>query len=228
MPIANYMARQLIRGGSTRGIIFSQGLFVENRGHRPTYEAWRQGQLIQTCIDVTISRGDVTILNWGVDESYNASDHNTIRWEMPDSPPPIPLIRPWHQANWEVFTREMNKTTLDYPETFTEKKVGRMVSRLTAAINGALQQACPLREAKAGKSKAEWYTADLRRLAKKVRRQYLTARRTASHYERSKYKKIQKKYKLHCRRAKRKSWRAFLVATPDENKMAAVAKIIKG
>ena len=60
-----------------------------------------------------------------------------------------------------------------------------------------------------------------------VRRAYVRAARTKRAVERQKYKKLQKKYKFQCRKAKRKSWRFFLETTPNENKMAIVNKIIQ-
>ena len=216
------------RGELLEEFIFTHGIFVENIGTIPTFEVYRQGQDIQTHIDATLTRGEVKVINWGVDQSYNASDHNTIRWEIPDEPPPVPLIRPWHKAKWDVFTKEMSKQTLEYPDIFTEKKLDRLTVRFTAAIRMSLDIACPLKEASKGKKKSDWYTEDLRLLANKVRRQYHNATRSKSQLERMKYKKIQKKYQIMCRKAKRKSWRAFLDTTPDETKMAAINKIIQG
>ena len=115
-------------------------------GNIPTYEAFRQGVQIATHIDVTLSRGDVMVQNWGVDQGYNASDHNTIRWDTMDEKPPTPLIRPWHKAKWDVFTAGLQNAGLHIPDVFTEKKVDRMLARLMGAIRGALDKACPLQE----------------------------------------------------------------------------------
>ena len=122
----------------------------------------------------------------------------------------------------------MGKKILDYPEVFTEKKVDRMAARFTEVVRASLEVACPLKEASKGKKKSDWFTEDLRLYAIKVRRQFSNAKRIRSPLEQMKYKKMQKKYKLMCRRAKSKSWRVFIDSTPDETKMAAVNKIIQG
>ena len=171
------------RGEKLEEFIFTHGLFVENIGMVPTYEVYRHNQDIQTHIDATLTRGEIKILDWNVDRSYNASDHNTIRWEIPDEIPPLPLVRPWHKAKWDVFTKEMAKKTLEYPEVFTEKKIDRMTARFTEAVTSSLEAACPLREASKGKKKTEWYTEELRLLAGRVRHQYHTAKRMQSPLE---------------------------------------------
>ena len=132
------------RGEILEDLIFSHGLYVENRGTIPTFDVWRQGTNVQSCIDVTMTRGEVNVRNWGVyPEEYNASDHNTIRWDIPDLPPPLPLIRPWKKAKWDVFTRTVAKAGIPIPDRFTEKKLDRMVGQLYDAIDHALELACP-------------------------------------------------------------------------------------
>ena len=202
------------RGEELEEIILQHGLFVENRGEIPTYEAWRMGRMIQTCIDVTLTRGNVEIRGWGVDQGYNASDHNTIRWDTPDSHPPVEYIRPWRQAKWKLFTENLVNTTIEVPDSFSAKDVDDMLEATEAALNASLDLACPKKEAKASWKKNHWYTEDLREFSKKVRRQYSTAKRIKSAYEMSKYKKLQRKYRIKCRRAKRKSWRLFIETTP--------------
>ena len=214
------------RGEALEDLIFAEGLFVENQGEIPTFEAWRNDQHIATCIDATMTKGEVEILDWEVDTGYNGSDHNDITWTLREDRLPLPLIRPWHKAKWDVFTKKLTTAGIEIPETLDAEGLDQLLENFYEAVEEALQLACPKQEAGRRKSKTDWYTEDLRKLSAAVRRQYNTSRRTRSAVERIKYLKIQKKYKKACRRAKRRSWRYFLETTPDETKMATVDKII--
>ena len=96
------------RGVEFEDFLLQYGLHVENEGLTPTFETRRGEKLIQTHIDVTLSRGlRSRVRNWRVDTEYNASDHNTIRFGIETGTPEPELIRPWGKANWAAFTEEL-------------------------------------------------------------------------------------------------------------------------
>ena len=71
------------RGEAFEDFVLQYGLDVANVGTVPTFEIQRGNKLIQTHIDVTLTRNLATpIEDWRVDQGYNASDHNTILFTM--------------------------------------------------------------------------------------------------------------------------------------------------
>ena len=84
------------RGEAVEEAIVRNGYGVANLGLEPTFEVIRNNRHIQTHIDVTLYKGDIEILDWKVDRSFNASDHITITWLIKDSSPePEPGVWRW-------------------------------------------------------------------------------------------------------------------------------------
>ena len=133
------------RGEIVEEWILKHGLFVENIGRVPTFEIVRDGVLFRSCIDLTATKGDIEVVDWRVDQAYNASDHNTITWQVLESSPPPEPTRNWKKAKWKEFTEELVKVDPFIPEWISPKKLDKMVNKLYKAINAALDKACPLR-----------------------------------------------------------------------------------
>ena len=106
------------RGKIFEEFILQNNLMVENRGDTPTFHAFRRGQNIDTFIDVTLSKNMIPLQDWRVhDLSFNGSDHHTITWSVPLLLNKRPLIRPWHKADWKVFTNHIDAYDFHVPET---------------------------------------------------------------------------------------------------------------
>ena len=91
------------RGDAFEDWITKHGLEIANEGNTPTYETRRGNQMIATHIDVTLTRDlHFDIQHWRVDQSYNASDHNTIRFEASPTKIDNEAFRPWASADWHL------------------------------------------------------------------------------------------------------------------------------
>lgn len=101
------------RGDDLEDLILNHELEVQNVGNDPTFEIRRGDKLIQTHIDITLTR-DVhfDVSNWRVDRNYNASDHNTIRFETAAIITEKVKLRPWSKADWTAFQSYL--TNADY------------------------------------------------------------------------------------------------------------------
>ena len=92
------------RGDEFEDFILQHGLEVINTGDTPTFETRRGSCMAQSHIDVTLVRDlPFDITDWWVDQTYNASDHNTIRFRASEAPLPDQTIRPWSKADWPLF-----------------------------------------------------------------------------------------------------------------------------
>lgn len=98
------LAQSNERGRRMEELILRHMLQVQNIGSVPTFRTSRASSVI----DVTLTKG-VDVWNWHVDESYNASDHNTIFFDI-EADEVVPReIRPWAKADWRKFTDSLDK-----------------------------------------------------------------------------------------------------------------------
>ena len=102
-----------------------------------------------SCIDVTLSlnmKDEIT--KWWVDQSFNGSDHNTVRFQVLQDVVQKILVRKWDDADWGAFSAALQEreTFLYKPEIVNEKKIDKMVRSLYSIINESLEIACPLKE----------------------------------------------------------------------------------
>ena len=133
------------RGLDIEDFISSHHLQVENFGLAPTFEVRRGDNHIQTHIDVTLTR-DLTccVQNWHVSRDYNGSDHNTILFQLADPDQEQVKIRPWNTADWKSFTESLRLADYKVPDNISMKKLDRLVQRMYAVLDQALDIACPL------------------------------------------------------------------------------------
>ena len=214
------------RGEILEDFIFQHSLEVENRGNTPTFSTLRGASLATSFIDITLSR-DVRVVDWFVDESFNNSDHNTLKYEILVSPDPPRLVRPWKRANWTRFTRILASKTFHVPEVMSIKKLDKLVSSLYKNLNYALDKACPKRPAKSEESNLKWWNDKLTLESLKINKQYKIAKRCKTLTERVKLKIMKSKFKKMCRKEKKSCWRKFIFNLKDTDRMASLAKSLQ-
>ena len=166
------------RGEALEDFILGHNLYTENLGDAPTFELQRGGRLIQTHIDVTLSRDlHFVVDDWRVDRSYNASDHNTILFKCAPIETTTQMIRPWSKADWPLFTNELKQAQYRIPEDMSMKKLDKLTAQMYQLIDRALDRACPKIEVDNTARKNVWST-DKHDLAKtKVSALYTRAKR---------------------------------------------------
>ena len=214
------------RGKIFEEFILAHGLNVENRGDAPTYHAFRHGENIDTYIDVTLTKSLVPLQNWRVhDLTFNGSDHHTITWTLPIELKPRRLIRPWAKAKWNVFSKQISDYDFHIPETLNTRKVDKLLKRWYTVINGALDKACPRREAKLSPVELDWYGHEHKYLKNRAKRKYIAHRRSSCPEKRKAFIRAKNAYSRACNKGRRLSWRLFVEKTPDENNMATLFKI---
>ena len=216
------------RGRVFEEFIFKYSLRVENRGEPPTYHAFRHNASIDSCIDVTLSRGAIPIRMWRVEsETFNGSDHHTIRWHVPLDMEPPELIRPWKQAKWDIFRNKISEHNFDeMPINFTTRKADKLLDRIYRVIGDALDEACPLRKAKPSPVEISWFKQNQRHLMNRAKRKYTNHMQHQNCPRRRKaFVKAKRLYHRSCRKAKRESWRLFIESTPGVQEMTLLTKI---
>ena len=201
-------------------IIDKYGLTIHNQGRQPTYES----KLGKSIIDVTLSnRFPLKIQNWRVNRSFIGSDHNTILFHLVTDIIEIPAHRDYSQANWTLFKNELSQINSYTPSIINQKKLDKMVYKLTNSIEDITEQSLP---AKLVNKNNPWWTpqiADLRKELTALYRRYINNKDDKLHVN---YKKVYRKYKNMCTKAKNKHRKRENEIIPDEGKMAKHIKNI--
>ena len=209
------------RGGDLEDFIMTYNLDIANKGHIPTFQTF----CASSVIDVSLIKG-ISLYDWHVDTSYNASDHNTIVFQIDALEVPEKEIRPWKSADWPTISSNLD-APYSPPERMTLKKLDREVGKMYHDLNMALDVACPTITWKPGIKNSLWYTDALRLLHFKVQKQFRKANSSGVQDEFDKYTTLHNRYCRRCRRAKNKSWRTFVSETPNEHKMAFLSKLAR-
>ena len=213
------------RGGAFEDFVLQYGLRVENMGSVPTFEIQRGTKLVQTFIDVTLTRGlAARIQNWHVDRSYNASDHNTIKFSIDSHKPEPELVRPWSKADWPTLTRYLAQADYGVPEAMSMKKLDKLLDRLYRSLNNALDLACPQVSTVPTVKAAEWATEKHVEGRQKVSEAYKLAKKTGKEIHWKIYKEADKTFKKVCKHDRNKAWRKYKESIQSEKEMARLAK----
>ena len=214
------------RGNAFEDFILQYGLKVENVGSTPTFEIRRGNNMIKTCIDVTLSR-DLTapVSNWRVDRTYNASDHNTVLFELECARPEPDLVRPWSKANWGLFSTRLANANYNVPVNMSMKKLDRLVDKTYKILEAALDEACPKAEMKITVGKSHWATDKHDKEKAKVSDLYNKAKKSGTQTDWDAYKKADKQFKKMCNNDKNRAWRKYKECIQSEKEMANLAKL---
>ena len=213
------------RGTAFEDFILQYGLGVENVGTTPTFQTRRRDRLIGTHIDVTLTRGLKTrIQNWRVNTEYNASDHNTVQFEVEHRSPEPELIRPWSRADWNALTKALSMADYGLPEAMSMKKLDKLVARVYRILEEALDAACPRIKHNPTVSKSHWAGEKHEQGKKKVSELYKQAKRTGHDEHWETYKRADRDFKRMCKNDKNKAWRKYKESIQSVTDMAALAR----
>ena len=198
------------RGKLVEDFILEHGLSVENIGQAPTFETRRGNRIIQTHIDVTLSRDmPNAVKNWAVNRDYNASDHNSIIFQIEEHKPEPELVRPWGKADWNELRRVLEGGDVRIPKDMSMKKLDKLVDRTYDLLESALDAACPKIEVNPTVKKSHWATEVHDEGKQKVTELYRAAKRSRDSAQWERYKKADRDFKKLCKRDKNRAWRTY-------------------
>ena len=198
------------RGDELEDFILAHSLAVENVGDTPTFETRRGPCNIATHIDVTLTRDlHFQLDGWRVCQDYNASDHNTIHFEAPQPDPQARRIRPWSKADWPTFTQILREADYAVPLRMSMKKLDKLVTKLYAILNKAIDLACPEIEVRDQITSNHWATDKHDTEKKRVSKLYKAAKTQQTTESWNRYKEADKAFKRLCKRDKNRAWRQY-------------------
>ena len=213
------------RGDQFEDFILRHGLDVENVGNAPTFETQRGACLVQTHIDVTLTRDlHFQIGDWRVDRSYNGSDHNTIRFSIVTENGPASYTRPWKKADWGNFTKDLRTADYKIPQEMSMKKLDRLLDRMYKILNSALDSACPLTEVKP-KTSNHWATDKHAEGKRRVSDLYHIAKTMGGDAAWKNYREADRNFKKLCRKDRNQAWKKYKETIQSEREMASLARL---
>ena len=214
------------RGEEVEDFILNHNLTVENHGMTPTFETMRGNCHVQTHIDVTLSR-DLPrgVERWRLCREHNASDHNTILFEIESDPIPPKLIRPWSKTNWGALTAHLSQVDYQIPSNMSMKKLEKLVAKMYGHLHTAVDLACPEIEIKPKVPNSNWATEEHDIEQAKVKRLYTTARdfRSSSAWDR--YREADKAFKKRCKKDKNNAWNEYKAGLESEKDTATLTRL---
>ena len=214
------------RGEALEEFIVQHGLSVQNSGNTPTFEIRRGTRMIGTFIDVTLTRGlHFQLSNWRVDTSYNASDHNTIRFQTTQTQTETTRIRPWSKADWHTFGKELEAADYRIPIGMSMKKLDRLTDRLYEILGTALDRACPEIVVHSKIHHNHWANEKHTKKKAEVTRLYNQAKATGRDSDWNTYKQADKAFKRLCKRDKDRAWREYKESLQTCKDMASLARL---
>ena len=214
------------RGDDLEDFILTHSLSVENTGNTPTYEARRGDSVASSFIDVTLSRDlPFDLLDWKVSREYNASDHNTISFNIKHTPRTKNKIRPWSKANWGSFKQILSEADYAIPTNISMKKLDKLLTKLYAHLNRAINTACPEIEVDDRVPGSHWATAAHDTEKKRVSTLYRQAKSTKTPQAWHAYKEADKSFKKLCKRDKNRAWRKYKEGLQSTKDMASLARL---
>ena len=214
------------RGDAFEDFLLEHGLDVENQGGAPTFETRRGTTLIQTHIDVTLTRDlPFNVENWRVDRTYNASDHNTIRFSIASNESGQVKIRPWSTADWRLFSDILRDADYRIPDAISMKKLDKLTARLYDVLGDALDRACPEKAVEPTIQGNRWATATHKADKAKISELYQRAKSTRLDHDWKAYKKADKAFKHKCKRDRNKAWREYKESLQNQKDMASLARL---
>ena len=108
----------------------------------------------------------------------------------------------------------------------TQKKLDNLVQKVTTSINKATEACCPTRPAKLVDKNNPWWTPQMADLRKEVTALYKRYLRTNDDRVYDNYRKVKRKYKNLCLKAKERHRKRTNETIPDEAKMAKHVKAL--
>ena len=153
--------------------------------------------------------------NWRVNRSFNGSDHNTIQFQLVIDTIELPEHRNYDKAHWGQFQDELKQRNFYTPVQVTQKKLDKMVNKLTYSINKATENCCPTLPAKIINKNNPWWTPQMADLRKEVTALYRRTMKNNCERIHDNYKKVLRKYKNLCLKAKEKHRKRTNEIIPD-------------
>ena len=132
----------------------------------------------------------------------------------------LPPYRNYGKADWNQFQLDMGLVQIYTPQTIDQKKLDKMVHKITHVIEEITEKCCPTMPAKQVNKNNPWWTPQMNYLRKEVNALYRNYLRKQDDITHTNYRQVLRKYKNLRSKAKNKHRKRTNEIIPDESSMA--------
>jgi hypothetical protein len=134
------------RGRLMELFIASNNLEIHNKQNKPTFQTFREGRLIQSTIDLTLTSNlyETPISDWNTSYSFEGSDHRMIHFTINKPKERRQMVFNFSKCNWTNSHKELKE--LRYPEIATEwnhDTIDQEANYIEQTLTEALNNHCP-------------------------------------------------------------------------------------
>ncbi len=213
-----------------RGVELEQWLMememnVENKGRIPTFTPLNGSR--STIIDLTITndRALDLVRDWSVDMTPSLSDHRRITYELTvQLKEQVLQSRNYRKANWEEFTRALEKIGLHWSQKASPDEVEELAECLLSNLQEALDVTAPIRT-RSLKPARSWWTEKLALQRCILRNVYKQRYVHSNHMQ--KYKELKKELGREIKKARQESWQTFCSRAESAKDIAKLVQILE-
>jgi hypothetical protein len=213
------------RGLTMEEFIANHNIAIQNIGTNSTFQTTRDGTVIQSIIDLTLTselhRNQIN--NWKISQSFVGSDHKLIHFAIETTKEKRESCYNFSKCNWHKFTESLNKPWPEQPILWNSDHIDTEAEKIQERIIEALENSCP-KVTIHRHLKITWWSDELHILKKKVRVSSHKLHTNPSSENRDEYQENYRKYKNLIRRSKRQHFQKF---TSELNNPKDLAKLHK-
>lgn len=208
------------RGENLMEYLTANNLQIINVGNTPTFENRMRSEVI----DITITTANISdcVRGWNVLEQASLSDHKYIQFKLEVSNEQNNYRNP-RKTDWACYAEQLTAMTGSLAgRIHSIIDLEHVASSLNEAMIDSFNENCPLQIRKSGTS-ISWWTADLDRQRKQVRKLFNRAKSCGSWQA---YHAGLTKYSKAIRKAKFQSWVKFTGELSGLKETARLCKIM--
>ena len=120
---------------------------------------------------------------------------------------------------------ELDSKPIKIPSVMTEQRLEKCLDQYYFSIDKALKKACPLGKSKERNINNPWWTHQLQQQRTELNKLYRARKRGDSEWET--FKEAEKRYKIACRKAKKKDWMGFVEGQQTMESINKLCKILE-
>jgi len=210
------------RGENLVDYILSTNLITLNVGNEPTFVTTNRREVL----DITLATRYISnlVTEWHVSSEPSCSDHRHICFNVGESREEQVARRNPRNTDWDTYQKDLANNLSPMMEKIkTAQDIELGAEFIKNAIESAFVTNC--RQTTAPHTvKVPWWSGELDKLRKKVRRLFNVAKRDGSW---DFYRRALTKYNLEIRKAKRISWRRYCQEIESTDTVARLHRIMK-
>jgi hypothetical protein len=188
-------------------LLLTYNLIAHNQGNTPTFHINKR----KSFIDLTASSPDLRteIKNWEVDEEFNFSDHNTIRFSINASFDVPEAKLNHHKCNWDAFVKKCTKQAgkiSNRNDVKSLENLDKFATDVQETVIRIRDECTPTFSTKNKRHCKSWWSEDLTRRHEEVNNLYIRLKRNWSSDLQSEYKDKKRLYSHEIASQKQLTW----------------------